>query len=404
MENENRSLGKIKVIYGGLFLLSGCIIGVFSFVLGKSYEAILRNVIVSLVISGTINFLLLDAITRGKEAFSYDNYYKKHRFVVVYVVFLILACVFSLVPNQFWPYMSLFVIMALFSNAEIGMITGTCFVLLSVMLEESGSFSELFMYVLAGAVAIAMFRDLNENTKIAFPTFISLMMQAVLLVAFNVLFLNRTLSIKILILPILNLMLNLLILLIFLNMFGVYVIRKSNDMYMEINDAEYMLLKMLRQKDQDEYYRAIHTAYLAERIALGLGFNARAVKTCSYYHRIGVLDGKMKWDDVSHYYAENNFPEEAIEILHEYLAPEKGKARSKEALTVYLSETVVSSILALLKKDSEAIIDYDKLIDGIFENKMENGELKAYAVTLKELDEMKKILKKEKLYYGFLRR
>ena len=74
MENENRSLGKIKVIYGGLFLLSGCIIGVFSFVLGKSYEAILRNVIVSLVISGTINFLLLDDKQKNAGFFIFSSY------------------------------------------------------------------------------------------------------------------------------------------------------------------------------------------------------------------------------------------------------------------------------------------------------------------------------------------
>ena len=61
--------------------------------------------------------------------------------------------------------MSIFIILALFSNNEIGLVSGACFVMLSVMLEEKGSFDELFLYLLSGAVAIAMFRDLNENTK-----------------------------------------------------------------------------------------------------------------------------------------------------------------------------------------------------------------------------------------------
>ncbi|MBO6240819.1 MAG: hypothetical protein J6O61_08315 [Butyrivibrio sp.] len=404
MDKKGLSFDKIKILYAVLFLVTGIGVGGFSFVLGKSYEAILRNIVVAFIISGTIIFMLLDASSRGKEGFSYDNYEKRNRFIVVYIVFLVLSCVFSLIPNQFWPYLSIFVILALFSNSEIGMISGTCFVMLSVMLEENGSLGELFMYVLAGAVAISMFRDLKEDTKIAFPTFISLMMQAVLLVAFNVLFLNRTLGIKILILPILNVMLNLLILLIFLNMFGVYVIRKSNDMYMEINDAEFSLLKELKDKNQDEYFLAIHTAYLAERIAMGLGFNARAVKTCSYYHRIGIIDGKMDWDDVSHYYSENNFPLEAIDFLKEYMVPSKSVPRSKESLTVQLSETVISSIMYLLKKDPNANINYDQLIDGIIDKRIDNGELNEYEVTFRELHEMRKILKKEKLYYGFLRR
>lgn len=403
METEKSSV-MIKFIYGVLFCLTGVIVFAFSFFMGKSYEAILRNVIVSLIISGTIIFMLLDAFTRGRSGLSYDNYDKKSRFMIIYVVVLILSCIFALIPNEFWPYMSLFVMMALFSNSEIAIVSGVGFATISVMLEENGNFGELFMYVLAGCVAVAMFRDLKENTSIGFPVFISLVTQAVLLIAFNVLFLNRTLSINILILPILNLMLNLIILLIFLNMFGVYVIRRSNDMYMEINDAEFSLLVQLKEKNKDEYFRAIHTAYLAERLALGLGFNARAVKACSYYHRIGVLDGSLKWSDVEHYYTENNFPIEAIEFLKEYMEPQKGKVKSKEALTVQLSETVIASIMYLLNKNSDADIDYDKLIDKIIDKKIQDGELMDYAITFRELEQMRKLLKKEKLYYGFLRR
>jgi membrane-associated HD superfamily phosphohydrolase len=271
------------------------------------------------------------------------------------------------------------------------------------MLEENGNFGVAFMYVIAGAVALALFRDLKENTSIGYPTAISLMMQALLLIAFSVLFQNRTLSINLLILPILNLMLNLIILLIFLNIFGVYIIRKSNDMYMDINDTEFPLLIRLKEMDKDEYFRAIHTAYLSERIALGLGFNDRAVKNCSYYHRIGILEGKSQWEDVKHFYEDNKFPKEAIELLHEYIDPKSTKIKSKEALTINLSETVIASIMYLLAKNKDMKIDYDQLIDKIFDKKEDEGELKNCDVTFREYDQMRKILKKEKLYYDFLR-
>ena len=403
MENEKSSLGKVKILYGVMFVFTGLMVFGMSFAMGKSYEAILRNTIVSLVIAGTVIFMLLDAISRGREAMSYDNFYRKNRFGVVFMIMVVLSCLFSLVPNAFWPYMSLFVILALFSNTEIGLASGIGFVIITVMLEENGDVGELFMYVVAGIVAVALFRDLKENTSIGLPVFISLLMQAVLLMAFNVLFQNRTFSINILILPVLNLMLNLIILLVFLNIFGVYVLRKSNDVYMDINDAEYPLLVSLKEKDKDEYFRAIHTAYLAERIAMGLGYNARAIKTCSYYHRIGILDGSLKWADMEHYYLENNFPEEAVEFLHEYLEPVKGKAKSREALAVQLSETVIASIMYLVRQNKEVKIDYDKLIDDLFDKKEKEGELKNYGVTFYEYDQMRKILKKEKLYYDFLR-
>ncbi|MBR4832105.1 MAG: hypothetical protein IKZ97_05725 [Butyrivibrio sp.] len=403
MANENSSDKKIKLLYLTMIVLTGVIVFAFSYATDKSYEAILRNTIVSLMMSGTVIFMLFDAASRGRDGFTFDNFDRRNRFVIVYMACLIFSLALSLVPNQLWPYLAIFVMLALFSNSEIGLVTGTIFVSLSVMLEESGGYSELFMYILAGTVAIAMFRDLKENSSIGLPTFVSLFMQAVLLIAFNVLFLNRTFSINLLMLPMLNLMLNLIILLLLLNIFGVYVLRRSNDMYMEINDPEFPLLVSLKEKNKDEYYRAIHTAYLAERIAMGLGLNARAAKTCSYYHRVGAPEGQLKWEDVKHYYDENNFPLEAKELLHEYTESQKGVVKSKESLAVMLSETVIASIMYLIKKDKDVKIDYDKLIDSVLDKKITEGQLKDFDVTFSEFDSMRKILKKENLYYDFLR-
>ncbi|MBP3196800.1 MAG: hypothetical protein J6N21_07315 [Butyrivibrio sp.] len=400
---ENKLGKKIHVCYGLLFFITGIIVFGFSFLMGKSYEAILRNTIVSLIIAGTDVYMLLDAFSRGKEAYAYDNYDHKFRFVFAYIVVLIMSCVFSLVPNLFWPYMALFVILGLFSNNEIGIVSGTGFVIISVLLEESGVYGELFMYAIAGMLALALFRDLKENTAIGYPTAISLMIQAVLLLAFNVLFQNRTLSIGLLIIPILNIMFNLIILMVFLNIFGVYIIRKSNDMYMEINDTNYPLLIRLKEQSIEDYYRAIHTGSLAERIALELGINNRAVKTCSYYHGIGILENKKKWEDVKHFYEENHFPIEAQDYLREYIAPEKGHVKSKECLAVRMTETVIISIQQLFKQDKNAKIDYEKLIDDLFDKKISDGKLNDYNVTFREYEVMRKILKKEKLYYDFLR-
>jgi membrane-associated HD superfamily phosphohydrolase len=186
-------------------------------------------------------------------------------------------------------------------------------------------------------------------------------------------------------------------------MFGVYIIRKSNDMYMEINDVEFPLLVSLKEKDKDEFFRAVHTGYLAEKVAGCLGLDERAVKTCAYYHRIGVLDGATKWGDMEHYFLDNKFPDDAVELLHEYSEPTKGSLRTKEVLTVQLSETVIASIMSLLKENKDANIDYEKLIDDLLDKKEQSGELKDYEVTYNEYFTIRKLIKKEKLYYDFLR-
>ena len=402
MENE-KPIDRQRLYHSAMFFFTGIFVLIFSLITGKNYETILRNTITAVIFSGTVVFLLKVAISRGKDGFSYDNYDRQYRFFAVYMGMVVLSCLISLVPNEFWPYMSLFVILSLFSNRELGIVTGIGFTMLSVMLEDNGNYSEFFMYVLAGMVAIALFSDLEENTNIRYPLFISLLMQAVLLLAFNVLFKNRTMSLNLLVLPVLNLMLNLVIVLAFLNMFGVYVIRKTNDMYMEINDTEYPLFASLCEKDRDERFRAVHTSYLTDRICHELGYNERPARTCAYYHRIGILDGKTKWSEVEHFYLENNFPTEAVEYLHEFIEPADGQARSGETLAVNMSETVITEIKSLINRNKNAKIDYDRLIDDIFDSRIKDGSLTNYNVTFREYEKMRNILKKEKLYYDFLR-
>ena len=70
MESEKGSLNRIKILYAIMFLFTGAFVFGMSFILGKSYEAILRNTVVSLIGAGTIIFMLLDAAGRGKEGFS----------------------------------------------------------------------------------------------------------------------------------------------------------------------------------------------------------------------------------------------------------------------------------------------------------------------------------------------
>ena len=402
MEGDKPALNE-KIINTAMFLFPGIAAFIVSVYNACDYESLLRNTIVAFIISAVILFMIKDAENRGSEGFLFDNYSKKYRFIIAFFIMTVISCVLSFVPALFWPYMSFFVILSLLSNAEIGLVSGIFFTMLSVMLGESVSYSSFCMFVLAGVIAVAFFRDLKEDTAIIYPLFISLLAQSVLIVAFEVLFQNRTLSLKLLMLPIINLLLNLIIMLVFLNMFGVYILRKSNDMYMEINDTEYPLLISLKEKDKNEYYRAIHTGYLSERVSKELSLNDRAAKTCAYYHKIGKLEGKKNWEEVSHYYTDNNFPPDAIRLLREYINPGKNEIKSKETLTVYMCELVVTAIMYAVKKDKEAKIDYDKVIDNIFDRAENEEKLVGYDITYWEYAKIRKILKKEKLYYDFLR-
>ncbi len=54
MEGEKSSFDKYNLIYAALFVFTGAFVFCFSFLAGKSYEAILRNTIVSMLEAGII--------------------------------------------------------------------------------------------------------------------------------------------------------------------------------------------------------------------------------------------------------------------------------------------------------------------------------------------------------------
>ncbi len=391
----------IRILMASVFFVTGILVSLASYLYGFKTEIIIRNGVTGFLCGGIIIYMLAEASSRKR--LSYDNGTKRDRFVVSYYVGLIISLCLPMITIEAWPYIFIFLLLGLFSNSEIGLFSGSTLLMFSVLLEKDGNYAEFFIYFVAGAVILSLLRDLTETTRIGFPIFISITCLLVLIVGYDVLFQNRTLSPAMFIVPLVNILVSIILMLILLNIFGVYVIRKSNDRYMDINDTEYPLLVKLKEKDKDAYFKAIHVAYLAERIALDLDLNARAVKTMSYYSKIGVIDGSSKWEDVKHFYIENSFPEEAISYLKEYITNDRSKPLSREAAVIYMSDTIITSIMYLFQKDKKTNINYDELIDKVFIHKMENGELYHYNISLYELDRMKALMKKEKLYYDFLR-
>ena len=397
----DKNEGPMRFFFGSIFFVTGLILLLFSFLYKLDIEVIIRNTFTGFLCGGILIYMLNDATVRG--LFAYDNGQKRNRFVFSYYAALIMSMFLPLITAEVWPFLFVFLLLGLFSTNEIGLFSGSMLVMFSVLLEKEGSYSEFFVYFLSGAVILVLLRDLTETTKIGVPLFISMALLFTLLIAYDILFQNRTFSVTMLIAPFVNIIISSILMLVLLNIFGIYVIRKSNDRYMDINDTEYPLLVQLKETDKDAYFRAIHIAYLSERIALDLGLNARAVKTMSYYYKIGVIDGSKSWADVKHFYFENNFPEEAVSYLKEYIENDKSKPLSKESAIIYMCETLIGSITYLFEKNKDTKINYDELIDKIFLHKMENRELYDYDISLYELERMKKLMKKEKLYYDFLR-
>lgn len=99
-------------------------------------------------------------------------------------------------------------------------------------------------------------------------------------------------------------------------------------------------------------------------------------------------------------YTEHGFPPNACKVLKEYNDADT-PLKSREAITLLLSDRVISTIMHKFESGVDKI-DYDALIDHIFDHAMKKGIFDGSDVSIFDITQMMEIFKREKLYYDFL--
>ncbi len=399
VEKNRTSRVKRILIFSMMFLLSGGIAFGGSILYQPGVETVMRNTIMVLAGTGIVIYAYL--LSEAMGLFLYRNEGKYGKFSFVYLVSLAAAVFFPVLPATGWPFLVLFVLLGVFSNSVTGMAAGSVCLLLAVNF-SGGDMTVFWLYFISGLTGILVFSNLNDDFLVGMPVVISLLVLLLCLTANRILFSREPLKAEQFTIPLLNLLVCCVLLLIILKAFSSSVIHKDQEKYMEINDPECPLLVQLKNLSKEEYYHAIHTAYLGDRIAKRLQLDDAAVKACGYYHRIGKLKGENTWENVSAICEEYHFPAKTKKILKEYVDGTE-KVVSRETIIVLFADCIVSSILYLFEKDPMAQLDYRQLIDTVFKKKLETDELWGNEISLAQLWEMKKIFVEEKLYYDFLR-
>ncbi len=384
-----------------LFLMTGAATGLAAWLYGKTAIEITGVVVLALLgVSGVIF-----AIEQSQEAdsFLFDNKEHLGRFLVLYLLALAGSLVFPLLPAGGWPYLAAFIGLMLFSNQVVGLSSAAVLLLVTCLLYTGNNGNIAFyVYFVGGLAGIVVFSYLNVSFKVGLPILVSLMVQMVCLSVQEVLLVNEQLKLQLFLIPALNLLVSLILLLILLKYFSFSIIYKNRDLFMDINDPECPLLVELKNASKEEYYHAVHTAYLCDRIAKKLKLDDAMVKACGYYHRIGIIKGEVNWENTQFILEENRFPQQVKDVLREYLDSTEQMV-SKETIILLFSDTVITSISYLFSKDPQIEIDYPKIINGIFKKRVESGMIDQSNLTFWEFQEMKKILLEERLYYDFLR-
>ncbi|MBD5488215.1 MAG: hypothetical protein HDR13_05390 [Lachnospiraceae bacterium] len=399
MEKDKRQTLKRIAVFGLMFILAG-IIALAGTILHKGeMEEMLRNTV--MVMTGTGMVIFSFAMEEINQRFIYRNEGKYGRFTLMYLGGLLAAVFLPYLPVTGWPFLVIFVLLGVFSDTATGVMAGSVCLLLSVHF-VGGDFAIFWLYFISGVVGSLVFSTLDDDFRVMLPLFISLAVLTLCLTANEILFTPMKLSAAQFLIPAINLVVCCILLLISLKMFSTAVIHRNREKYMEINDPEFPLLVQLKEMSKEEYYHAVHTAYLSDRIARRLELDDAAAKACAYYHRIGKLRGENTWENVSLICNEYHFPSSTKKILKEYV-DESEKVVSRETIVVLFADCIVSSILYLFEKDPMAQLDYAQLIETVFQKKLETDELWWNEISLSQIREMKKIFIEEKLYYDFLR-
>lgn len=390
---ENRPKITWRNLVPEIFSIILAVAGIFgiSLLRQSGSDVMLSNMVLGAAGVAILGFHMRQAYL--EQELDYDNGEHYYRFWICFLIGLAGAFVFAFLPNAGWPYMTIFVLLALFSNMSTGILAASVLLMISIVL-GGGTTATFLLYFLTGLFAVTLFRHLDDSFKIGIKMFLSLLCLLVCETAGVVLLANERLSVELFVIPTVNIIISGILLLVILKLFSSLVIYKYREKYLELNDTENTILAEYRSTSKDDYMHSIHTAYFCERIATKLSLNAEDLKCAAYYHKIGEARPEML--------EEQQFPPKVKEILMEYF-DKKNPVTKRETAVLVCADTVMNTIQYLISKSQERGLNYDYIIDNVFKHFSETDAFVQCDITLKELKTMQSIFKEEKLYYDFLR-
>lgn len=325
---------------------------------------------------------------RISGSFSYDDGDFPGRFLILYLCGVLCSLVFTQLPVTGWMFLFFYVALARVSDSVTGICAGTGLLALTTILCEQISLSVFLVYLLSGLVGIALFAHQKEEIYTVVPLGLSLGTQLLLIFAGELLIQNKRLVWEEALIPFANTVMNGVLLYIFLQYYVNKVAKKVDNLYLMLNDPEYVVMRRMKEEKKEDYYCAIHTGYLVERITSDLNLDVRSAKCAAYY---GHLPAE-KLEEIP-------FPEPVWELLAE-LKKDGKDLRRKEAVIVRICCSVVQGMQHMngQDKDKEKKTDYEKQIVTMFEGQYSIKALAETDITLANLRYIKKRLLEEKMY------
>jgi len=166
--------------------------------------------------------------------------------------------------------------------------------------------------------------------------------------------------------------------------------RTSYDVLCDLNNE---LIQKMKQNSEILYSHSINIGNISWRAAKEIGANEYLALAGGLYHEIGKINGK-------------NYIEESLIIAEDYAFPKELKAILKEHNIKYEKPSSVEAVIVMLSDNIASTIEYiektgdkkfttNKIIDNIFQMRMDKGTFDMSSLTLKDFIKLKEFYQQE---------
>ncbi|MBE5883184.1 MAG: hypothetical protein E7291_01990 [Lachnospiraceae bacterium] len=392
MEENRRKLTWKNILPElGIMLLAATGIYIHGLVNSTNMDVILRNMVTVALGIAILGYALRQEYLNYMLAYNNSEHLLRFWVAVVIGLLISFACIF--LPMAGWPFLTIYVMLTLYSSLSIGILSGSVLLIIPTLLATATA-DVFFLYFVSGVFAAYLFRNLENEFTIGIPWLLSMMCLLVCETANIVLVANEHLSFELFVVPIINIIISSILLIGFLKIFSATVVYQYRESYLDINDTENPILVEYKQNNRTDYFLCVHTTYFCERIASKLSLDIDALKCAGYYHK---LYSKLAGQENA-----PAFPPQAVAILQEY-QEKRNAVEHKETAVLLCADAIVSTIIFMFSKNGDKVLDYEQVIDAVFKKFYDAGTFHNCDITMRELKTMQKIFKEEKLYYDFLR-
>ncbi len=344
--------------------------------------------------------IFLWCFARIRKLLYYDNAEHPGRFFGIYICFLAISLILSLLPTTSWIFLAFYIVLAISSNALTGLGAGTTLLIFTMFLNGTGSFTIFLMYFMAGLVGIALFQYIDETTPLILSIFVAVLMQVVTISAVQILFDSKVLSVDTFVIPAVNILLNCVVLFSALQAYLSKVILPLKNRYAIINDPEYALMLQMKEASKNDYYHSLHTAYLAERVATMLELNVNAIRTAAYYFKADkVIPDSGSMEEVME---THHFPDYARKIIRQLRKSDR-EPLEKESTVLLFCDNMITTLEYMADQNKEIEHQFEEIVNALIDRRINSGVLNHSKISVMDMNQIRSILLKERLYYDFIR-